>query len=207
MKHKIDIEHWNRKEHFHFFSAMDDPFLGVTVQLDCRRTFDEAKETGQSFFLLSLFKIVQTVNAIEPFRYRIENNEVYCYDTIHVSSTVGRDDETFGYSFFEYFADKQKFIHSCEQEVERIKASSGTGHADLTPRNDLIFFTTTPWFHFTELKHAGSRNPDDSIPRISTGKFMRDGDKLLLPVSIVAHHGLMDGIHVGRFIERLQEII
>lgn len=28
MKHPIDLEHWNRKEHFLFFGSMDDPFFG-----------------------------------------------------------------------------------------------------------------------------------------------------------------------------------
>ena len=34
MKHPIDLEHWNRKEHFLFFGSMDDPFFGLTTQID-----------------------------------------------------------------------------------------------------------------------------------------------------------------------------
>ena len=34
MKHPIDLEHWNRKEHFRFFGSMDDPFFGLTTQID-----------------------------------------------------------------------------------------------------------------------------------------------------------------------------
>ena len=33
----IDIATWNRKEHFEHFSAFDDPFFGVTVNVDCTR--------------------------------------------------------------------------------------------------------------------------------------------------------------------------
>ena len=29
----IDIATWNRKEHFEHFSAFDDPFFGVTVDV------------------------------------------------------------------------------------------------------------------------------------------------------------------------------
>ncbi len=28
MKRVINLDNWNRKEHFKFFSALDDPFLG-----------------------------------------------------------------------------------------------------------------------------------------------------------------------------------
>ena len=32
MKHPIDLEHWNRKEHFLFFGSMDDPFFGLILR-------------------------------------------------------------------------------------------------------------------------------------------------------------------------------
>ena len=46
----IDIATWNRKEHFEHFSAFDDPFFGVTVHVDCTRSYQEAKDKGVSFF-------------------------------------------------------------------------------------------------------------------------------------------------------------
>ena len=50
----IDIATWNRKEHFEHFSAFDDPFFGVTVHVDCTRSYQEAKDKGVSFSLLLL---------------------------------------------------------------------------------------------------------------------------------------------------------
>ena len=43
MKHPIDLEHWNRKEHFLFFGSMDDPFFGLTTQIDVTSIYKEAK--------------------------------------------------------------------------------------------------------------------------------------------------------------------
>ena len=54
----IDIATWNRKEHFEHFSAFDDPFFGVTVNVDCTRAYQEAKDKGVSFSLLVLHRIV-----------------------------------------------------------------------------------------------------------------------------------------------------
>lgn len=31
MKRVINLDNWNRKEHFKFFSALDDPFWGITA--------------------------------------------------------------------------------------------------------------------------------------------------------------------------------
>ena len=47
----IDIATWNRREHYEHFSAFDDPFFGVTVQVDCTRAYQEAKTKGISFSL------------------------------------------------------------------------------------------------------------------------------------------------------------
>jgi hypothetical protein len=54
MKHPIDLEHWNRKEHFLFFGSMDDPFFGLTTQIDVTSIYKEAKADHASFFLYSL---------------------------------------------------------------------------------------------------------------------------------------------------------
>ena len=51
MKHPIDLEHWNRKEHFLFFGSMDDPFFGLTTQIDVTSIYKEAKADHASFFL------------------------------------------------------------------------------------------------------------------------------------------------------------
>ena len=50
----IDIATWNRREHYEHFSAFDDPFFGVTVQVDCTRAYQEAKTKGISFSLPKL---------------------------------------------------------------------------------------------------------------------------------------------------------
>ena len=84
MKHPIDLEHWNRKEHFLFFGSMDDPFFGLTTQIDVTSIYKEAKADHASFFLYSLHKIMTAVNEVKEFRYRIIDNIPVCFDRIHV---------------------------------------------------------------------------------------------------------------------------
>ncbi len=54
------------------------------------------------------------------------------------------------------------------------------------------------------MTHPIALDRDDSIPRIAWGKYFKDGEKTLLPFSIQANHALMDGVHAGRYVERLQ---
>jgi chloramphenicol O-acetyltransferase type A len=45
----------------------------------------------------------------------------------------------------------------------------------------------------------------DSIPRFAWGKFFQEGDRLKIPLSVQAHHALMDGIHMGRYFQIVQD--
>ncbi|MBE0686125.1 MAG: chloramphenicol acetyltransferase, partial [Anaerolineaceae bacterium] len=45
----------------------------------------------------------------------------------------------------------------------------------------------------------------DSFPRITWGKFFDQGQQRLMPLSLLANHALVDGLHVGKFFELVQE--
>ena len=121
----IDIATWNRREHYEHFSAFDDPFFGVTVQVDCTRTYQEAKAKGISFSLLVLHRITTAAAAVEEFRYRIEGDKVVCYDSLLPKATVSRADHTFSFAAFEYDPDELVFIRRAKAEMERLQATTG----------------------------------------------------------------------------------
>lgn len=198
----IDIAHWNRKEHFEHFSAFDDPFFGVTVNVDCTRTYREAKEKKISFSLLVLHRIMTAASKVEEFRYRIEGDKVVCYDSLIAGSTVGRADHTFAFASFEYDADEQTFIHKAQEEIDRLQHTTGLNKGGVYQPND-IHYSTIPWITFTDMKHPAKMRSGDSSPKISTGKFSQEGERLLMPISVTCHHGLVDGYHMGQFINLL----
>ncbi|HEV2905560.1 MAG TPA: CatA-like O-acetyltransferase [Pyrinomonadaceae bacterium] len=39
------------------------------------------------------------------------------------------------------------------------------------------------------------------------GKFSKDDNRTWLPISIEVHHALMYGLHVGRFLEQMQNAL
>lgn len=198
----IDIAQWNRKEHFEHFSAFDDPFFGVTVNVECTRSYQEAKSKGISFSLLILHRIITAACKVEEFRYRIEEDKVVCYDSLFPEATVGRTDHTFSFAAFEYDPDELIFISKAKVEMERLQQTAGL-NKEGTFHPNAIHYSAVPWLTFTDMKHPAHMRSGDSVPKISTGKFFREGDKLLLPVSVTCHHGLMDGYHIAQFIENL----
>ena len=105
MKRVINLDNWNRKEHFKFFSALDDPFWGITMTVDFTSIYQQSKNMEVSFFLYSVHFLLKCLNATTAFKLRIENGEVVEYDKINISPTIGREDGTFGFGFFEYDTD------------------------------------------------------------------------------------------------------
>ena len=91
------------------------------------------------------------------------------------------------------------------QGIHRVKNSAGLSFSKDTARADVIRYSALPWFAFSEMKHAGSIQTGDSIPKISTGKLIQEKKKLLLPISISVHHGLVDGRNVAEFIQNLKD--
>ncbi|WP_396145290.1 CatA-like O-acetyltransferase [Flavobacterium sp.] len=205
MKQKLNLEAWNRKEHFLFFKQMEEPFFGVTVTIDCTKAYDKAKELGVSFFTYYLFKTLTAVNQCEPFRYRIIDNEVYVFDRIDVSSTILREDKTFGFSQIEYSKDLNQFTENTKKEIARIQTTTGLFTREYS--ENLIHFSALPWINFTSFSHARSFTWPDSCPKISFGKMMDENGKKTMAMSVHVHHGLMDGYHVGLFVNTFQDLM
>ncbi|WP_378187787.1 CatA-like O-acetyltransferase [Aquimarina sp. W85] len=200
----LDIEHWNRKEHYEFFSSFDEPFFGIVTEVDYTIGYKIAKEMDTSQFLYYLFCSLKAVNDTEAFRYRIDNGKLYEYNQIHASSTIGRDDHTFGFSFIEFCADFKKFERKANHEIEEVKNSKGLRFNEDAKRLDTIHYSSIPWYNISGLTHARNYSHKDSIPKISFGKYRKEGTKTILPVAVYVHHGLMDGYHIGVYLDKFQ---
>lgn len=205
MRHPLDMDRWVRKAHYEFFSRFEEPFFGVTVQVDCTLAFDRAKASGHSFFLSYLHKALVAANLVEAFRYRIIDGQVWVYDQVNASPTINRPDGTFGFGYMNYEEDFAVFETNATIEMDRVRNSSGLEPA--VSGENVIHFSSIPWISFTSLSHARSFAHKDSIPKISFGKMTETNGIRSMPVSVHAHHGLMDGYQVGQFLEHFQGLM
>jgi len=72
-------------------------------------------------------------------------------------------------------------------------------------RDDYLFLSAIPWVSFTSFSHAMHYTPADSVPRITWGKYFEEGEKILMPLSVQAHHAVVDGRHTGKYFELFQK--
>lgn len=205
MKKLVDLDTWIRKDHFNFFNAFEEPFFGITVDLDCTKAYKVAKEMRISFFQYYLHKSLVAANLITPFRYRIIEDKVWEYDQVHASAVINRPDGTFGFSYIDFNEDFEQFSISATAEIERVKRSTGLKPA--ASGDNVIHCSALPWLNFRSISHARSFSFKDSCPKFSFGQLRQEQDKKWMPFSVHVNHALMDGFHVGKLVHEFQELL
>lgn len=202
-----------RQPVFDFYKDSASPLWGITVKLDVTTLRRICREQSFKYLHASLYIFSLTVNKYAPMRYRVRTDEktgekyVVCHDTVHPSVTLMRRDgtETYGYSFFQAannFADFAAYATAAEKEFH-----SNSKGLDGNPRDDVCHGSVLPWLDFMMYEHAVGRLSMPSIPKYTFGKLVKDEStgRVTQALALHVHHGLMDGLHVGRFMEMLQE--
>lgn len=202
-KKKFDIDSWNRKSQYEFFKTYDDPFFNLTTELNVTGLYDYCKKNDLSFFLACLHFAVESANEIPEFRLRIINNTLFEFEKIDIGSTVLNADNSFSFCYFE----RKNTVFDFDLNGKEILKKNGESD-DFDSNKEvvnLIYASSIPWVSFTSIKHARSIEREKSgIPKFVFGKFFEKDNIKKMPFSIEVHHALMDGFHVGNFLEIFQ---
>ena len=205
MSKYLDIENWARRDLFEFFRGYEKPHFNICTRIDVTRLLNLLRDRpGVSVSLAYLYFALRVANEIEPFHYRLKDGKVIVVDVINGGTTVLLPNESFSYAYFDYQENFEKFVLGGTQSIEKVQAE---GLLKPTMRDDLIYFTVLPWVSFTSFAHARTPGRGESVPRIAFGKFINENERTALPISVEVHHALMDGLHVGRYLTRLEEML
>ncbi|MEN8187256.1 MAG: CatA-like O-acetyltransferase [Bacteroidota bacterium] len=202
----FDINSWNRKTQYEFFKSYDDPFFNLTTNLNVTNLYKYCKNNDISFFLACLHLALESANEITEFRLRIIDDQVYVFDSIDIGSTVLNEDKSFSFC---YFQRKDSIVEFNVSGKEILENHHKENRFDANENNEaLIHCSFIPWFSFTSMKHARDKEMEkNGIPKFVFGKYFVENNIKKMPFSIEAHHALMDGYHVGKFIQSFQERI
>jgi chloramphenicol O-acetyltransferase type A len=202
----VDLNTWERREMFEFFSSYELPRFNLVFDLDVTKLVHDTKQAHRSFYLSLMHLIVLEMNTIENFQYRIDEQGVLLSPITHVSFTDRMSDEKrFKMVPSEFLNDRDAFI-SRAKETSRLQ-----GDTFFVPNAEKIlttvYVTSFPWGKFSGFTHATKLGPKDSVPRISWSQFVDIGDKKILSLSIEVHHALVDGYHVGLLLKQIQDAL
>lgn len=186
------------------FRKMRHPSFSVTANVDVTGLRERAARHGATPWLAYHHAALEAANEIDAFRQTLMGDGVFEYAQVHASTTVLRDDGSFGIVNLLRGQDLASFAAAARPRAAQAKLAQGGlfSDSDALPPGAVLHLTTLPWLAFTSFTHA--RGEGDDRPKIAFGRMTAQGGGQVMPVAVDVHHALVDGVHVGRFFERLQ---
>jgi chloramphenicol O-acetyltransferase type A len=200
----IDIENWDRKEHYELFRRADVPHYHMGADLDITRFKEHIKRHDLPFTFAVMHAVTTVLNSIEALCYRIEGEKIVLHNIQHpYFAYKSPDKQYFKMVLAPYQEDVNAFCAMAQQKAQTQAEYFVKG--DIEGRTDIVFASSVPHVTFTHVSHTASR--DDAVPRVTWGKYYQDyHGRLMMPVNIQVHHAFVDGDHVGRFFTALQSL-
>lgn len=204
--HFINLNTWARRKHFEFFKNMANPHVNFCANVDITELRAFTQKHQLPFTQIIVYLVANTANAVKEFRYRIRGEQIVVHDRVHPSFTVMTDvEDVFTFCTVNYQPELKPFI---EHTTEIINFRKNNLTLEDEPGQDnLLFLSAIPWFSFTSFQHPMHSPPIDSVPRIAWGKYFEENGRIKMPLAVQAHHGLVDGVHIGRYYQHFQKLL
>lgn len=200
----IDMDTYPRRAFFDYFKSFDLPVHSCTVQIDITHALDHVKKHNLVFSLAMTLLVTKAANQVPEFRQRFADDWIAEYDYVRpfytilspskiVAFILGQHEENFGKCYEANMAIRREVLAGRKPE----SGMTNPGH---------IIVSVVPWHSFTALTMPFSRN-HASVPIFSIGKFYQQGPATLIPLAIQSNHALIDGYHIGQFLDCLNSYL
>ncbi|WP_462397726.1 CatA-like O-acetyltransferase, partial [Hungatella hathewayi] len=136
----------------------------------------------------------------EAFRYRFLDGQVVLFDKIDTAFTyLNNETELFKVVTVPFVGNLKEYCESALKTAQEQKEYF-TGPLG----NDVFQCSPMPWVTYTHISHTNSGKKDQATPLFDWGKYYEKNGEILIPVSVQAHHSFVDGLHIGQFVDKLQ---
>ena len=199
---EIDLNNYPRRRHFEYFSSLQYPYVGVTSGVDVTDLARFCKGKGHSFYLTFLHAAALAADGVPQLRQRIRRGGIVEYDACPTSHIELLDDGTYCYCTLRHHMPLDEYIPYAEEARRRCRQCGSIDEDEDV--ESMYFISTLPWLHYTSLIQPVAGG-EESNPRITWGKFQEDHDgRRQMPVTLLAHHALVDGMHIAQFYQQLE---
>lgn len=204
----LEIEKWKRREIFYYFSHIAPTTYSVTSNLDITRMMKVLRDHDLKFFPSFLWLSTTIINRHQEFRVAIKDGKVGYYDTLTpFYPTFHDDDKTISMLWTEYSPSLLEFHESYLKNKKLYGENKGfLGLRGATPPENAYTISVSPWLSFSSFSLTSSSPSPYFFPSIEGGKFIREDDKIIFPLSITSHHATTDGYHVAELYREFQEM-
>lgn len=196
----IDEKTWDRAMHCMVFRNSVDPAFCVTFEADITYFKRKVKQQGFSFTMAMVYAVCKCANQIEAFRYRFLDGQIVLFDRVDTAFTyLNPETELFKVVNVPMVEGIKEYVELATK-IAKEQKEYFTGPLG----NDVFQCSPMPWVTYTHISHTNSGKKDNATPLFDWGKYYEKEGKILIPISVQAHHSFVDGLHIGQFVDRLQ---
>ena len=200
----IDEKNWERGMHCAVFRNNIEPAFCVTFEVDVTNFLQKVRKQNLSFTLSMVYAVCRCANEIEAFRYRFLDGQVVLFDKIDTAFTyLNKETELFKVVNVPMTDTLEEYVNYASQIANEQKE-----YFTEPLGNDVFQCSPMPFLTYTHISHTNSGKKDNATPLFDWGKYYKkENGKIVMPVSVQAHHSFVDGIHIGKFAEKLQKYL
>ena len=188
----IDEKNWERAMHCIVFRGSVEPAFCVTFEADITNFRRKVKAQDLSFTLAFVYAVCKCADEIEAFRYRFLDGKVVLFEHIDTAFTyLNQDTGLFKVVNVPLRGSIQEYVETAGKTAREQKEYF-TGPLGL----DVFQCSPMPWITYTHISHTNSGKKDNATPLFDWGKYYEKDGKIVMPVSVQAHHSFVDGIQL-----------
>lgn len=204
---KIDMEKWDRKENYEWFTTKNRCKINMTMNVDVTNLVKIIKQNKLRCYPTFTYIASMVINKHDEFKMNYdESGNLGVYDIIHPRYPIFHEsDERISILWTEYSEDFKVFYSSFISDIEKYGEKRSMAAKGKFPPN-CFDMSSLPWSSFTSFDCPPTHDVVWLPPFVMVGRFFESNDKMLLPVSISVHHATCDGYHVSRFFSEFQNL-
>ncbi len=201
----IDIDNWSRKPYFEHYLNHVRCTYSMTANIEITALVSKLKDKGMKLYPALIHMITTVINRHSEFRtcFDAEGRLGY-WDRLSPSFTIFHDDEkTFSSIWTLYSEDFNEFYSRYLDDMNVYGSVKQLFAKEKEPPNTFPI-SSIPWVSFTSFNLNLVNEGNYLQPIFTIGKYYRQNEKILLPLSGQFHHSVCDGYHASVLYNELQ---
>lgn len=213
MRQPVDLLAGPRRQAFAFYRGALQPRWGLTTKVDVAPLLAALPAWRQALPGLTAFvayhhALLRAADAVPEMRQRLTpEGGVEQWARLDASPTVLRADDSFAFARLRHAECLADFAPAALQALERARQPGTDWGLDDEHQPAALHTTVLPLVHFSGFQHARVGAVDDGTPAIALGRFEPEGARCWMPLNLVVHHALVDGLHAGRFVQAVEALL
>lgn len=201
----IEIDAWDRKDCFRHFISQASSTYSITVNIDITNLYHYVEIHDYRFYPVFTWVVSKAVNNHKEFKMGFnEEGKLGYYDQIEPDYAILDEETKDMTSLYTPFA--ESFSAFYMDMLEDMKAYKDDKIESTKPANFFIV-SCLPWFSYTSFNVISHSNSPLLFPMVTWGKYFRQDNKIIIPLTLQIHHAVADGYHCSLFYSDVEQMV